>query len=133
MDTVFMIIAGIAAGIIGGMGMGGGTLLIPVLNIFFAVKQHTAQAVNLVAFIPMSIAALAVHIKNKLIDYKKALIIIIPACVTATAGAFAAKYTDSKSLQKFFGGFLILLAAFQVIIFVIDYKKKKTDKNISEK
>jgi hypothetical protein len=133
MDTVFMVIAGVAAGIIGGMGMGGGTLLIPILNIFFAVKQHTAQAVNLVAFIPMSIAALAVHIKNKLIDYKKALIIIIPACVTSAAGAFAAKYTDSGSLQKFFGGFLILLAVFQVIIFIIDCKKKKTDKNISEK
>ena len=121
-----MIIAGIAAGVIGGMGMGGGTLLIPALNIIFGINQHTAQAVNLVAFIPMSIIALVIHIKNKLVDYKKALILIIPAMITAVAGSFLAKNIDSKMLQKFFGGFLILLAIFQIIVFIIEKRKKQT-------
>lgn len=129
MITIFMILAGIAAGILGGMGMGGGTLLIPALNIFFGVEQHTAQAVNLVAFIPMSALALAVHIKHKLVDFKKALVLIIPACFTATGGSFLAKYTDSKTLQRYFGVFLILLALFQIIVFIIDYKKAKNNKS----
>lgn len=125
METVLVILTGIAAGVFGGMGMGGGTLLIPLLNIFFGIKQHTAQAVNLVAFVPMSVAALAIHIKKKLVDYKKALIIMSPAVLTAVAGSFAAKNIQSGMLQKFFGGFLILIAIFQITLYIIDKKKKK--------
>jgi uncharacterized membrane protein YfcA len=129
MDTILLIISGIAAGVIGGMGMGGGTLLIPLLNIFFGIKQHTAQAVNLVVFIPMSIAALIIHIKKKLVDYKKALLIILPSSATAVGGAFAAKSVDSANLQKFFGVFLILIAIFQVVVYIIEKKQKNLNKN----
>ena len=93
-----MALCGIAAGIIGGMGMGGGTLLIPMLTIFFGVGQHAAQAVNLVSFIPMSAAALFIHIKNKLVDFKKALIIIIPALASAVGGSILAKNTHGEVL-----------------------------------
>jgi uncharacterized membrane protein YfcA len=115
METIFLVLSGLAAGVIGGMGMGGGTLLIPLLTIFFSVSQHTAQAINLAAFIPMSIGALIFHIKNKLIDFKKALIIVIPSLFTAALGAYIAKITEGDILKKLFGGFLILLALFQII------------------
>ena len=52
MQIFLLILAGIVGGIIGGMGMGGGTLLIPILTIFLDVPQKNAQAINLVAFIP---------------------------------------------------------------------------------
>ena len=55
MQIFLLILAGIVGGIIGGMGMGGGTLLIPILTIFLDVEQKNAQAINLVAFIPMAI------------------------------------------------------------------------------
>ena len=61
---VLRIIAGILGGIAGGMGMGGGTLTIPILTIFLSVGQLEAQGINLVAFIPMSIVALIIHAKN---------------------------------------------------------------------
>ena len=55
---------GFFAGIIGGMGMGGGTLLIPILTIFLSFEQKNAQAINLLVFIPMAIVALIIHFKN---------------------------------------------------------------------
>ena len=58
-------LTGFLAGILGGMGMGGGTLLIPILTIFLGFKQKNAQAINLLVFIPMSLFALIIHIKNK--------------------------------------------------------------------
>lgn len=125
MGIFLMILTGILAGIIGGMGMGGGTLLIPALNIFFNVNQHTAQAVNLVAFIPMSIIALIIHIKNKLVDYKKALFIIIPALITAALSSLLAKNIESSVLQKLFGGFLILLSFFQIGVY---FKEKRDER-----
>lgn len=47
------LVSGFVSGLLGGMGMGGGTLLIPVLTIFFSVPQKIAQSTNLLAFLPM--------------------------------------------------------------------------------
>lgn len=68
MEFLWYAVAGVLGGVLGGMGMGGGTVLIPLLSIFYAVEQHTAQAVNLIAFIPMAVVAIIIHIKNGLLD-----------------------------------------------------------------
>lgn len=77
------IITGLISGIISGTGMGGGTILILVLSIFLGVEQHTAQATNLVFFIPTSISAIIVSIKSKLIEWKIGITIAIFGVVGA--------------------------------------------------
>lgn len=108
-----MVLAGLAAGALGGMGMGGGTILIPVLTIFFGVEQKQAQAINLVAFIPMAIASLIVHVKNKRVETKGILWIIIPATVLSLAGSMLAQAINGEILKRIFGGFLLLLSVAQ--------------------
>lgn len=110
---VLLVLAGIAAGALGGMGMGGGTILIPVLTIFFDVEQKQAQAINLVAFIPMAIASLIVHVKNKRVETKGILWIIIPATVLSLAGSMVAQAINGEILKRIFGGFLLLLSVAQ--------------------
>ena len=66
-EFLWLFLAGLVSGIVGGMGMGGGTLLIPILTIFLSFKQKSAQAINLLVFIPMSLVALVIHIKNKFV------------------------------------------------------------------
>lgn len=56
--------AGVFGGVLGGMGMGGGTVLIPLLTLFCGVPQHMAQSVNLFTFLPMSLLSLRVHAKT---------------------------------------------------------------------
>ena len=111
--VVLLVLAGIAAGALGGMGMGGGTILIPVLTIFFDVEQKQAQAINLVAFIPMAIASLIVHVKNKRVETKGILWIIIPATVLSLAGSMVAQAINGEILKRIFGGFLLLLSVAQ--------------------
>lgn len=110
---VLLVLAGIAAGALGGMGMGGGTILIPVLTIFFGAEQKQAQAINLVAFIPMAIASLIVHVKNKRVETKGILWIIIPATVLSLAGSMIAQAINGEILKRIFGGFLLLLSVAQ--------------------
>ncbi len=110
---ILLVLAGIAAGALGGMGMGGGTILIPVLTIFFGVEQKQAQAINLVAFIPMAIASLIVHVKNKRVETKGILWIIIPATVLSLAGSMVAQAINGEILKRIFGGFLLLLSVAQ--------------------
>lgn len=110
---VLLAVSGIAAGILGGMGMGGGTILIPLLTIFFNVGQKEAQAINLVAFIPMAMVSLAIHIKNKRVKKEGLLWIIVPAVLTSVGGGFAAQAVNGEVLKRIFGGFLLLLSVVQ--------------------
>ena len=70
MYIFLLILFGVIGGVLGGMGMGGGTLLIPLLTLGLNLTQQNAQAINLMAFLPMSIFALIIHFKNKLVRYK---------------------------------------------------------------
>ena len=106
-------VCGVFAGVLGGMGMGGGAILIPILTAFFGVDQISAQAVNLVAFIPMAVVSLIIHFKNKMVKTDGLLWIILPASACSLAGSFLALASTGTLLKKCFGGFLILLSVFQ--------------------
>ncbi len=115
-NIVLFLISGIVGGFLGGMGMGGGTLLIPILTIFLSVSQHTAQAVNLVSFIPMGIVAVILHAKNKLIKKDGLILTVIFATVFAVLGSFISVKINGDILKRVFGGFLILLAIIEFFI-----------------
>lgn len=119
-------IAGFAGGILGGMGMGGGTILIPLLTIFLNVAQLNAQAINLISFIPMAVVALIIHLRNKLVDFKNSLFVIIPGIAFCILSSYLAKNMDSEILKRCFGGFLLALSIFQIIeIFFIKKSKNQ--------
>lgn len=108
---------GIIAGIIGGMGMGGGTILIPLLTIFLSVGQVTAQGINLISFFALASVALIFHFKNKLVDTKYLFIIIASASLFAVAGSFCAYIIPANILRICFGSFLILISLLQFYVF----------------
>ncbi len=122
------IIAGVLGGIVGGMGMGGGTLTIPILTIFLHYKQLQAQGVNLIAFLPMSLIALFIHIKNKLVDFKSTWLLAVVGCVFSLGGAMLANHISNGVLKKLFALFLIGLGIWQIIEMKKN-KNQKQDKN----
>ena len=99
------VLIGIISGTISGTGMGGGTILIFLLTVLCGLEQHIAQATNLIFFIPTSIVAIIVNIKNKNIDLKLATIISIFGVLGAIVGANLAIYTNVKDLKKYFRNF----------------------------
>lgn len=117
MDIFLYILFGIIGGVIGGMGMGGGTLLIPLLTIFLSVEQKVAQGINLLAFLPMAIVALIVHFKNKMVETKGLLWIIIPGILASVGFAFLASVLNNEVLRMLFGSYLILIAVYEICCF----------------
>jgi len=115
MQIVLLILFGIFGGILGGMGMGGGTLLIPLLTLGLEISQHTAQAINLIAFLPMSIVAIIIHCKNKLINFKIAIPIIIAGILSSICGSILANNIQSQNLSIWFGIFLIIIGVLQIL------------------
>lgn len=122
------ILTGVISGIISGTGMGGGTILILVLSIFMGVQQHVAQATNIVFFIPTSIIAIIVSIKQKMIDIKLGTVIVITGVIGAIIGAKIAQKVTDQNLKKYFGVFLGIIAIYEIYSFIKRYilKRKNT-------
>ena len=123
------IIIGTISGIISGTGMGGGTILIFLLTFLFQIEQHVAQATNLIFFIPTSIIAIIVNIKNKNINLKLGTLISVYGILGAIVGANVSIKTNVKDLRKYFGIFLIVISINEIYSIIKQYKKEKIDKN----
>ena len=116
------ILIGIASGIVAALGMGGGTVLILLLGIFSGMNQHLIQGTNLIFFIPTSITAIYMNIKNKTIDYRKSKIIIFSGIIGAYIGSKLSFKFESDNLKKYFGIFLLFIAVFELYSLIKLYK-----------
>ena len=114
MSFYLYFVLGFIGGIPAGMGMGGGTLTIPLLTIVGGVEQKIAQCANLFSFLPMSIFALKTHADNKLLKTRGVLWIILPALLFSALGSVLATLLPSEFLSKAFGVFLLGLSLFSV-------------------
>lgn len=119
--TIFLyVLFGVMGGVFGGLGMGGGTILIPLLTIFLGFEQKLSQGINLISFLVMAIIALIIHFKNGYVSTKGIIYIIASGLVFSAVGALMAGFLPSKVLRMAFGGFLCLLS---VIEFIKVFKK----------
>ena len=128
------IFTGIISGTVSGTGMGGGTILILILSVFMGIEQHTAQATNLVFFVPTSIAAIITTIKEKLINWKIGITVAIFGIIGAVFGAKISVGMDVNHLKKYFGIFLLIITIYEIYSLIIEYKiNKKTHNKTEEK
>lgn len=127
--VVWYCLAGLIGGFIGGLGMGGGTLLIPALVIFLSISQHVAQCVNIVSFVPMSIISVIILTKQGLIKWKNVWYILIPACISAVGSSFLALNIEAPLLKTFFGVFLLVLGEIFLFSTIKKFDKKRSQIN----
>jgi len=120
---------GFISGIIGGLGMGGGTVLILFLSILLGIQQHIAQATNIIFFVPTAISAIVISLKNKNIDLKTAIPVSIWGIAGALIGSIISMSLNVSVLKKCFGAFLIMIATYQIYEYI---KNKKRHNNIKQ-
>lgn len=113
---IMLVIIGFLSGIITGMGLGGGIMLIPALTMLLDFEQKAAQGINLIYFIPTSIIALFVHIKNKNVDFKIATPLIVWGVAGAIAGSLLAGKLPSDILRKIFAYLLLAAGVYQIAV-----------------
>ena len=107
-DWILPFFCGLGASVISAWGVGGGTLLLLVMTLFFGVDQRTAQAVNLLFFLPTAASALVCHARGGYLD-KPTLKAAVPVAVAAAlVGAWVSNAVDVEVLRKPFGVYLLL-------------------------
>ena len=114
MNILLEALAGIISGILGAMGLGGGSVLIIYLTLFANFSQSEAQGVNLIFFLPIAFLAIAVYSKKKLILWDIAIPAILLGIVGALIGSQLSSILPSYVLKKIFGIFLLIIGLKQI-------------------
>ena len=115
-DIIFSCIAAFFAGCACSMGIGGGSVMLLYLTLIERTEQIKAQGVNLLFFIPCALAALCIHIKNKLIDKKLALKLTLSGVLGVIAGTSLAGVLGGGVLQKLFGVILLIIGVKELFV-----------------
>ena len=106
--------AGAVCGILSAFGIGGGSLLMIWMTAVLDMEQQTAQAINLLYFLPAASVSLIFHIHNRQICWRAAVPAILAGVVTAALSAWAASCLDAALLRKAFGVFLLVIGVLEL-------------------
>jgi uncharacterized membrane protein YfcA len=121
------ILIGLITGVLSAMGIGGGSLLIPLAGLFSTLNQQALQGLNLISFIPSASTATVLYAKEKRFDIKMVLRFSAAALLGAGGGSLLALAVDSEVLRRIFGAFLLLLGVWQWISGEKRHKQQKKE------
>lgn len=116
LSAVWAAAAGLVCGVLSGWGIGGGSLLMVWLTAVLSMDQRAAQSVNLLYFLPTAAAALLLHAKNRMVEWKAVLPAAAAGCATAALAAWLAAGLETELLRRLFGGFLILVGLSEIFL-----------------
>ena len=102
-------IIGLFTGIAASMGLGGGFILIIYLTVFGGADNLTARAANLVFFLPIALFSVILHSKNKLIEWKIILPLIISGVIGSALGTLFGLVISPPVIEIAFGGVLVFV------------------------
>jgi uncharacterized membrane protein YfcA len=112
MSQVLYILLGLIAGIFGGMfGIGGATIMIPVLVYIFGLTQHQAQGTTLAIMVPPIglLAALRYYYSGN-VKLGMAGFICLGFFIGGLIGASFIQNLSDPLLKKLFGVFLLFVS-----------------------
>lgn len=105
------LIAGIAVGGISGLvGIGGGTLTIPLLLYVFRIDMHSAAGTSLAIIIPTALVGVATHFSRGTVDWRLALLIAVGSIVGSYLGSNFAYALSATTLKKIFAMILLIVS-----------------------
>jgi uncharacterized membrane protein YfcA len=110
----------LAIGLLGGalsglLGVGGGTIMVPLLVFWAGCTQRDAHATSLGAIIPISAVSATTFATGTHIDVRAAILLTLGAVVGARFGAKFLARADDRLLQWCFGSFLLAAAALMLV------------------
>lgn len=85
------------------LGLGGGTLLVPILTMFFGVPLHDAMGASLVSVIATSSGAAAGFLWMGLGNIRVGLFFAVPTIVGAIVGATLVGFVSPRAIELIFG------------------------------
>jgi uncharacterized membrane protein YfcA len=104
---LLMLVGGFAAGVFGSwLGLGGGTLIVPLLTLVFGLDLRTAVGVSLVCVIMTSSAAAGVYLERHVANLRLGMSLELFTAIGALIGGSIAFLIDERFLSVLFAALL---------------------------
>jgi uncharacterized protein len=103
-DLIVLLLAGVFAGVLGGLlGLGGGIILVPLLNAGMGLPFHEAAAVSLVGVLATSSSVAASSQSRPLLNERLAAVLLVFSVGGATIGARILNVFSESTYERVFG------------------------------
>jgi uncharacterized membrane protein YfcA len=106
---------GVASGL---LGIGGGTLVVPILIVAMGMPIHYATATSMFTMIFTSISGVARYVQSDLINFPVALLLAAGTVVGAQVGAYTSKKISGRNLGLIFGIMLVVAGINMILKFM---------------
>ncbi len=109
-------VIGTLAGLFSGVfGVGGGSVIVPLLILWMAYGEREAGGTSLLAMIPIAAAGAVAQAAYGNIHYADALLVGLPALVGVTLGTSLQQRVPARRVSLLFAGLLVVLAVELVV------------------
>lgn len=110
MSRARAVLTGILGGFTSGLtGIGGGTVMVPLLTGMLRMSQHRAHATSLVIVIFAALAATTQYVMRDQVDWALVLALGLGGIVGAQVGARTMRSLPERRLRLVFGVFLLVV------------------------
>ena len=111
-NAFLFIFTGLMGGLLSGLiGIGGGTIIIPILVIFFGLSQKMAQGTTLALLVPpIGILAAWTYYKEGFVDFPIAALMCAGFVFGGLIGAKFAVNLSNQTLERIFGIALLIIS-----------------------
>ena len=107
---------GIITGLCNGLfGSGGGTVVVPSMEMFLKVEEHKAHATAIAVILPLTLVSAFLYIRNDYVNWNVTWQVSIGGVAGGYVGARLLKNIPSGILRKIFGIFMLIAAARMVL------------------
>jgi uncharacterized membrane protein YfcA len=109
-DILLFLITGLLAGTFGGLlGLGGATILVPVLTLGFHLPVHLAIAVSLISNVFVASTATLGYSRRGLIHWRTVYVMTLGSIAGVLIGTVIATRSPADVIKVLFGAFLLLV------------------------
>ena len=115
-SCALLILVGVCAGILSGLvGVGGGSVIVPGMELAVGAGDLIARGTSLLVMIPTGIAGTVTNLRHRMVDLRVGLIVGASAAATAPAGRLVATLVSPSVGAILFNIFLLTIIASTIL------------------
>ena len=109
--VIYAFIISLGSGVLGAMlGMGGGTIMVPLLIFLLKVPIHIASGASIIAVVATSSAAAVSYVREEMTNMRLGMFLELATTIGAVTGAFLIAVMSEAALRIIFGLSLLYAA-----------------------
>jgi uncharacterized membrane protein YfcA len=115
-EAIVLLGIGLLAGILSGLvGVGGGVVVVPGLEVVLGAGDLLAKGTSLLTIIPTSVSGTVSNLRRRTVDLRVGLTIGVTAAVASPFGAALARAVAPRVGSALFAAFLVVVAVIVVV------------------